>query len=109
MSPFAPFIPFSQSYVGYDANGNYANDTTGPNNQLLIDSTNTYSYSYDNEGNRARRIEIATTDVTDYEYDHSNRLIGVAEATANLTTLRWVGSAAGSLRWLPRRLVAALF
>ena len=65
-----------ESY-SYDDNGNRTNDgyVTGENNQLLSDGT--YNYEYDAEGNRVRRIEIATGIVTEYEWDYRNRLTGV--------------------------------
>ena len=62
---------------GYDANGNrtmigYA---TGDNNLVLSDGT--YDYQYDAEGNRTRRTHIASGEVTDYHWDHRNRLTRV--------------------------------
>ena len=65
-----------ESYV-YDDNGNRVNDgyVTGENNQLLSDGT--YEYEYDAEGNRVKRTEIATGEVTEYEWDYRNRLVGV--------------------------------
>ena len=61
----------------YDDNGNRTNAgyVTGANNQLLSDGT--YNYEYDNEGNRTKQIEIATGVVTEYEWDHRNRLVAV--------------------------------
>jgi RHS repeat-associated protein len=58
----------------YDANGNrtIAGYVTGANNQLLSDGT--YSYTYDSEGNRTKRTEIATGKVTEYVWDYRNRL-----------------------------------
>ena len=50
----------------YDDTGNRTNAgyVTGDHNRLLSDGT--YSYEYDNEGNRVRRVEIATGAVTEY-------------------------------------------
>ncbi|MCY2987758.1 MAG: Ig-like domain-containing protein [Planctomycetota bacterium] len=66
-------------YYTYDANGNrtssYLHGTgyrTGPANELLTDGT--YNYAYDDEGNMVRKTEIATGQVTVFEYDHSNRM-----------------------------------
>ena len=61
----------------YDANGNRTNSgyTTGINNQLLSDGI--YNYQYDNEGNRTKRTEIATSKVTEYVWDYRNRLTKV--------------------------------
>nr|WP_145088883.1 RHS repeat-associated core domain-containing protein [Anatilimnocola aggregata] len=62
----------------YDANGNRVTGyTTGDNNQLLSDGT--YSYTYDAEGNRATRTNISTSYVTEYTWDHRNRLVAVTE------------------------------
>ncbi len=61
----------------YDDNGNRTNDgyVTGENNQLLSDGT--YNYEYDAEGNRVRRVEIATGEITEYSWDYRNRLVDV--------------------------------
>jgi RHS repeat-associated protein len=61
----------------YDTNGNRTSGgtVTGVNNQLLSDGT--YNYQYDNEGNRTRRTEIATSKVTEYVWDYRNRLASV--------------------------------
>jgi RHS repeat-associated protein len=61
----------------YDANGNrtIAGYATGANNQLLSDGT--HNYTYDGEGNRTRRVEIATGKVTEYVWDYRNRLASV--------------------------------
>ena len=61
----------------YDDNGNRTNDgyVTGDNNQLTSDGT--YNYEYDNEGNRVKKTEIATGEVTEYEWDYRNRLVDV--------------------------------
>jgi RHS repeat-associated protein len=42
---------------------------------LLTDGV--YAYEYDGEGNRTRRTEILTGEVTEYEWDLRNRLTGV--------------------------------
>ena len=64
----------------YDANGNrtesYLHGTgyrTGPANQLLTDGT--YDYQYDAEGNMVKKTEIATGQVTTFEYDHRNLMV----------------------------------
>ena len=46
---------------------------TGSNNRLTNDGT--YSYEYDNEGNRTRRTKTSTNEKTEYAWDHRNRLI----------------------------------
>jgi YD repeat-containing protein len=67
-----------ESY-SYDANGNrtLTGYQTGDNNQLLNDGT--HSYEYDDEGNRTSRTHDTTGEVTEYEWDHRNRLIQVTE------------------------------
>lgn len=59
----------------YDNNGNRTNPgyVTGEYNRLLSDDT--YNYEYDPEGNRTKRTEIATGTVTEYVWDHRNRLV----------------------------------
>jgi len=73
----------------YDANGNrvLANGqsyTTGSNNRLLSDGT--YRYLYDAEGNRTARfidanqngqLDAGDADITQYTWDHRNRLVKV--------------------------------
>ena len=64
----------------YDANGNRDNDgyTTGLHNRLTFDGT--YTYEYDGEGNRTRRYDDSganPADITEYEWDHRNRLVKV--------------------------------
>jgi hypothetical protein len=64
--------------------GNRINNgyTVGPNNQLFSDGTHTYTY--DEEGNRTSRTHIASGEVTEYHWDHRNRLVRVStRATAN--------------------------
>jgi len=48
---------------------------TGAGNRLLSDGT--FNYTYDNEGNMLTKTEIATGKVTDYTWDHRNRLTNV--------------------------------
>jgi YD repeat-containing protein len=84
----------------YDAAGNRTNGittlhgtnrdyATGPHNQLLFDGL--YHYAYDAEGNRTRRwLDLAAddvlgpgdTDVTEYAWDHRNRLVQVTNRTS---------------------------
>jgi major membrane immunogen (membrane-anchored lipoprotein) len=58
---------------------------TSANNQLLSDGT--YSYTYDGEGNRTRRNEIATGKITEYVWDYRNRLASMLfkDAGGNVT------------------------
>jgi RHS repeat-associated protein len=80
----------SDEAYGYDANGNRTNAgyQTGSNNQLLSDGT--YTYAYDNEGNRTRRTNLITGEVTLYEWDYHNRLIGVTTKDINGTITKAV-------------------
>jgi RHS repeat-associated protein len=75
----------------YDASGNRTNAgyQTGTNNRLLSDGT--YSYTYDNEGNRTSRTNIATGEVTSYSWDYHNRLTGVTIKDINGTLIKAVG------------------
>ena len=77
----------------YDDNGNRTEVnqvtwTTGPHNRLTSDGT--YAYLYDAEGNRRFRfvdddsdgaISSGDTDITEYEWDHRNRLTKVTHYT----------------------------
>jgi hypothetical protein len=62
---------------GCDANGNWTMTgyVTGDNNLVLSDGV--YDYQYDAEGNRTRRTHIASGEVTEYDWDHRNRLTRV--------------------------------
>jgi RHS repeat-associated protein len=61
----------------YDANGNRTNTgyVTGVNNQLLEDSK--YRYEYDKVGNRTKRTDKSTNEVTEYSWDIRDRLTGI--------------------------------
>ncbi len=78
-----PFtLPASESYnLDLDGNrrtsGGVSQSANGTQNQLQTDGT--YNYSYDNEGNTTRRTVISTGAVTDYAWDHRNRLASVFE------------------------------
>ena len=83
----------SETYA-YDANGNRtsANGSTygtpGANNQLTSDGT--YTYTYDNEGNRLTRTNIATGQVDTYTWDYRNRLTDVVTTDASAVILQSV-------------------
>jgi hypothetical protein len=51
--------------------------STGDNNQLLNDGT--YTYTYDDEGNRLTRTNDTTYEVPEYAWDFRNRLVKVTE------------------------------
>ena len=61
----------------YDDNGNRTNPgyVTGENNELRSDGV--YNYEYDGNGNLSIRTEIATGEVTEYEWDYRDRLTEV--------------------------------
>ncbi len=69
----------SDELYSYDENGNRTNTgyETGDVNRLEEDGT--YSYEYDNEGNRARRTHNVNDTVTVYTWDDRNRLVTVTE------------------------------
>ena len=69
----------SDESYSYDANGNrtMTGYDTGTNNRLTNDGT--YSYTYDDEGNRITRTNDTTYEITEYEWDHRNRLVRVTE------------------------------
>lgn len=70
----------------YDANGNRTNNgyQTGVDNKLQSDGK--YNYEYDSEGNRTKRTEIATGEVTEYVWDYRNRLTQVVTKNAGNIT-----------------------
>ncbi|MBE9140285.1 RHS repeat protein [Nodosilinea sp. LEGE 07088] len=75
----------SDEAYDYDATGNRTSYTTGDRNRLLNDGT--YSYEYDNEGNRTRRVDIATGEATEYTWDYRNRLTSIVskDGTGTIT------------------------
>ena len=69
----------------YDGNGNRTSangvgSTTGKNNRVTNDGA--FTYEYDKEGNLKKRTRISDGYVTEYEWDHRNRLIDVKERVA---------------------------
>ena len=67
----------------YDENGNRTSTgyTTGFYNRLTSDGT--YNYEYDAEGNRTKRTNISTGAVTEYTWDHRNRLVTVTDRASD--------------------------
>ena len=61
----------------YDANGNRISEKfeNSANNQLTSDGK--FRYHYDDEGNRVKKVSLATGESTQYVWDHRNRLIQV--------------------------------
>ncbi|MCA9206307.1 MAG: RHS repeat protein, partial [Planctomycetales bacterium] len=78
-----------ESY-SYDENGNRISGgfTVGDDNRLTSDGT--FTYEYDAEGNRVRRSETATGDVTEYTWDHRNRLTAVVTRNSGGVVLQHV-------------------
>ncbi len=84
-----PFAPPSETYgtdmngnFGLDANGNRKSSTNGasqstPGTHNRLQTDGTYNYLYDNEGNVTKRTKIIGGTVTDYTWDHRNRLATV--------------------------------
>jgi len=70
-----------ESY-SFDDNGNRTNVgyNTTSNNELQSDGV--YTFVHDNEGRRTSRIHIATGELTEYEWDHRDRLTGVVTKNA---------------------------
>jgi predicted Zn-dependent protease len=67
---------------GNRTNGGYA---TGVDNRLTSDGT--YSYLYDDEGNRQSRTNIVTNAVDEYAWDYRNRLTGIVSKTSSTGTI----------------------
>jgi RHS repeat-associated protein len=74
-------------FYTYDANGNRTSShlhssgyVTGPNNQLQSDGE--FNYDYDDEGNLILKTEIATGNITEYVYDHRNRVVRIEERSS---------------------------
>jgi YD repeat-containing protein len=87
----------------YDENGNRDTGyTTGTNNQMLSDGT--YNYTYDDEGNRLTRTNVSTGYVTEYAWDHRNRLVAVTEYDDESNVLSTVENAYDAFnRWIRQK------
>jgi RHS repeat-associated protein len=70
-----------ESYV-YDANGNRDNVGYDVGESNRLNSDGVYNYTYDFEGNRVSRTNIATNERTEYQWDYRNRLTGVVTKNA---------------------------
>jgi RHS repeat-associated protein len=75
-------LPATESY-NLDLNGNrrtsggVSQSASGTHNRLQTDGT--FNYTYDNEGNTLTKTRIATGAVTQFSWDHRNRLTAVRE------------------------------
>lgn len=78
-----PFpLPASESYnldpIGNRrSSGGVSQSAAGTHNRLQTDGT--FNYTYDNEGNTTRRTRIVGGQVTEYTWDHRNRLTSVID------------------------------
>lgn len=81
----------------YDANGNRISVLPGSpdpaatvttHNRILSDGTSTYTY--DLEGNRTSKTDIATGHKVEYSWNHANQLISVVYKTYNNTVTKSV-------------------
>jgi len=79
-----------ESYT-YDDNGNRigGGSVIGAGNRLMSDET--YDYEYDGEGNRIRRVHRAGGEVTEYAWDHRNRLTGIVHTDAAGAVVKEIG------------------
>jgi RHS repeat-associated protein len=76
----------SDETYSYDATGNRTNHIIGDHNRILDDGT--YTYQYDNEGNRTRRVDKTTGEITQYTWDHRNRLTEMVTQNSAGTVLK---------------------
>jgi RHS repeat-associated protein len=72
----------------YDNNGNRTNSgyVTGTNNRLLEDAK--YRYDYDLVGNRTKRTDKTTSEVTEYAWDIRDRLTGITVKNVGGTVIK---------------------
>jgi RHS repeat-associated protein len=71
-----------ESY-GFDLNGNRNTTgyTTATNNRTTADPG--FTYTYDDQGNRTLRTETSSGKVTEYSWDHRNRLVTVKDRNSS--------------------------
>jgi RHS repeat-associated protein len=81
--------PTDESH-SYDDSGNRTNTgyTTGDHNRLTADGT--YTYQYDANGNRTVRTKVSDGTLTEYGWDHRNRLTSVTFKTSGGTVTKAV-------------------
>ncbi|MDX1930092.1 MAG: RHS repeat-associated core domain-containing protein, partial [Pirellulaceae bacterium] len=89
---------------GYDLNGNRNTSgyTTSTNNRTTADPG--FTYTYDDQGNRTSRTETSTGKVTEYSWDHRNRLVTVKDRnTAGGSVVKQVDYAYDAFNRLVKR------
>ncbi|MDX1929892.1 MAG: RHS repeat-associated core domain-containing protein [Pirellulaceae bacterium] len=89
---------------GYDLNGNRNTSgyTTSTNNRTTADPG--FTYTYDDQGNRTSRTETSTGKVTEYTWDHRNRLVTVKDRnTAGGSVVKQVDYAYDAFNRLVKR------
>ena len=82
----SPSIP--DELYSFDDNGNRTSangETSTPDSFNQIQSDREYNYEYDKEGNRKKRTRIEDGEVTEYTWDHRNRLEKVKQGLAETT------------------------
>jgi len=83
-------LPTTETYI-VDLNGNrqtpsgVSQSASGTHNRLQTDAA--FNYTYDNEGNTLTKTRIATGAVTQYVWDHRNRLSRVRENASATATV----------------------
>ncbi|MDX1928383.1 MAG: RHS repeat-associated core domain-containing protein, partial [Pirellulaceae bacterium] len=89
---------------GFDLNGNRNTSgyTTSTNNHTTADPG--FTYTYDDQGNHTSRTETATGKVTEYSWDHRNRLVTVKDRnTAGGSVVKQVDYAYDAFNRLVKR------
>jgi len=61
----------------YDLNGNRISSGYEVDSNNRLKSDGVYNYEYDEDGNRTKRTKISDGEVTEYTWDHRNRLTSV--------------------------------
>jgi RHS repeat-associated protein len=95
--------PRTDESYSFDATGNrtggsYTNTT---NNRTTADGT--YTYDYDDEGNRSKRTKVSDGSYQEYAWDHRNRLTTVTFKNSSHTVLQTVDYAYDAFNRMVRR------
>jgi RHS repeat-associated protein len=95
--------PRPDEAYSYDLNGNrtMSGYVVQANNRTTSDGT--YSYEYDDEGNRTRRTNTADGSYEEYEWDHRNRLSKITFKDSSGNVLKTVQRSYDAFdRWIRR-------